>query len=188
MTKDQIINGLDEADEVSYWPMLQASAGAAFLAVFSQFAATLYFSLQLGLSPNFSIWKNVLPYFTIVADQGDYNAVLFRSAIVSALVLIAFSVTAFITRRRLQILAGRAFAWINVGLIGVMHVARVTWLDQFASVETWMLALILVGLVGFAVCIGLVWVDYEDAGPEAGTETTQDAGSSDRQSTALTSQ
>lgn len=149
-------------EDEDYFPMFFSSLQAGLLSVLVQILSSIYFALQYGASIELRMWFKVIPLIAMGVASETFSLIVMWSAIVTAVCLAAFSTMAFVRRRRLQVQAGRLFAWLNMALIGGINLVRVYFFEDFARPEAWMFALVLIGLVAFAVGSYLIWVDFDD--------------------------
>lgn len=158
---EPVAESFDEELE-DYFPMFWSSVQAALLAVVSQILTSVYFAMQYGAALELRVWRNVLPYMAMGVEPDRFRMIVMLSSITSAVILACFSLWAFVWRHRLQVQAGRLFAWINLALIGILNLVRVHFFDDFAQAERWMWALPVIGIVGFGVGSVFIWIDYDD--------------------------
>ena len=146
----------------NYWPMFWSSLQAALLTVVAQFVFTIYIALQRGIGVELRLWNNVLPFMAMQTQRPVFESITRWASIATAITLAVFAIAAFVTRRRLQVQAGRSFAWLDIALIGGLGLSRAWWFDAAQQPARWMYAMVLIGLVGLAVSLTLVAIDYHD--------------------------
>ncbi len=142
--------------------MFWSSVQAALLTVVAEFFFTIYIALQRGIAVELRLWKNVLPFLAMETQRPMFESIIRWSSIATAITLIIFSVMAFVRPQRLQVQAGRAFAWLNIALIGALNLSRSWWFEVSLEPAQWMYGMVLVGLVGLAVSLTLVNIDFRD--------------------------
>ena len=149
-------------EDEDYFPMFMSSLQAGALAIFSQLLTSIYFAFQLGATIEVRIWAKFVPYLAFGIGPEGFRQITILSAVTSSVILAAFSIMAFVRRRRLQVKAGRLFGWLSIALIGVLNLTRELIFEDFGQAEPWMWALVLVGCVCFAVGSYIIWVDFDD--------------------------
>ncbi len=155
--------GSDPVDEEeNYWPMFWASVQAALLTVVGEFVFTIYIALQRGVPIEIRLWKNVLPFLAMETQRSFFESIIRWASIATGITLAIFAIMAFVRHRRLQVQAGRSFAWLDIALIGGVNLSRAWWFDSALAPARWMYAMVLIGLVGLAVSATLIYIDYRD--------------------------
>lgn len=145
-----------------YFPMFFSSLQAGILAILSQLLTSIYFAFQFGATIEIRAWAKIVPYMAFGISETGFQVITMWSSLASAAILIWFSLMAFVRRRRLQVKAGRLFGWVNIALIGLINLTRELYFDDFGEAQRWMWALIVVGLVAFAVGSYIIWIDFDD--------------------------
>ncbi len=156
---------IDEEADVNvenYYPMFWSSAQAAILTLVVQFCAPIFLSLQMGIPSELRLWKRILPYFALRTDFETFQRIVMWSALITATCLAIFSFASFVTKRRLQVQAGRMFGWLDIALLGGIQLINIYLLDSLNEARQWMWALSIIGIVGFTVGMYIVWVEYAD--------------------------
>ncbi len=154
-------------EDEDYFPMFFSSLQAGLLSVLLQILSSVYFALQYGASLELRMWFKVIPLIAMGVTGETFRSIVMWSALSTTAGLATFSILAFIRRRRLQLQAGRLFAWLNISLIGAINLVRVYFFEDFGRSETWMFALVLIGVVAFLVGSYVIWVDFDERREEA---------------------
>ncbi len=137
--------------EEDYWPFVNSVAGTALLSLVSQFAVSISLALQWNVPVESRRWGGIFPYLVFRANRIQFEEIMYWSMLLSAIFLAIFSLSGFLTGQRLQVQAGRQFAWVDIFLIGLVVLLRyyLTGFDIGAVNLAW--GLMAVGLIGFVV-------------------------------------
>lgn len=142
--------------EVSYWPMLRSSMGAAALTLVAQCASAAWVALQSGHDVSLRRWI-VVPYLQIsTSSVAAFSTVVFWSSMITTVVLATFALSALVRSRSLQIQMGRSFAFLDISLMGVLSLTSAMWFERRQGLSNWMLNLSLGGAIAFAVAAWVV--------------------------------
>lgn len=159
---DRQANEVRQVADVSYWPMLRASMGAAVLTLVAQCGSATWVALQSGHDVSLRRWT-VIPYLQIsTSSVASFNSIVFWSSVISAVVLAVFATFALVRSRSLQTQLGRSFAFLDISLIGVLALASALWFERSQGVSNWMLNLSLGGAIAFAVAAWVVHDRYTE--------------------------
>jgi len=142
-----------------YWPFVGSVTGTALLSLGSQLAVSLALALQWNIPIEIRRWAGIFPHLVFRANRPEFEAIVYWSMVLSVVFLAVFSLSGFLWRRRLQIQAGRLFAWVDIFLIGLTVLLRfyLTGFDVGATNIAW--GFVVIGLTGLAVGS---WIVYKN--------------------------
>lgn len=149
-------------NDVSYWPLLRSALLAALLAVVLQVFGVVWFGLQNGARVEIGLFW-ILPYLRVITtDVFVFNTIVKWSTVLTALGVTVFAVAAFVRGRRLQVQMGRSFGFLDLALLGFLHLWGERLNPGAAPTTRLMVYVLILGLVGFVLATFLVADSYRE--------------------------
>ena len=141
--------------------MLRSAIIAALLTVVLQVAGVVWFGLQNGARVEIGLLWKIIPYLRVITtDVSVFNDVIKWSTLLTAIGVVAFAVLAFVRQQRLQVQMGRAFGFLDLALLGFLHLWGERLNPGAVPSARLMLYILILGMAGFLLSTFLVADSY----------------------------